>query len=301
MNPKIVVTFDKKARRGKHGFMMKCNETLELLQDQRDLEATLLESARYTNPDSAAGEKLRASMSRITAHIKRLYQTIPAHKRPPTAESAVKAQEVFSTPELLEHIMCYFSTYDKLSSMAVQRCWRDTLNGSVKLKRLLGLEPFDKNTGFFYSPFATPCVNDIDYRDKDNIPGGQLSASQDGIVGWGVRGRTEIDVRLDYYEEGSSRVACGSRVREMRICNGLPLRRMEVWGHCMACHVDEMSTSRSKEPEIIASSPLGFTVGELADKAAETWKTHRNCAKFGEFSFGTRLTLHHDDPIMAWW
>lgn len=53
----------------------------------------------------------------------------------PTASSAVKAQELFDTPELLEEILLYMDTKENLSGMGVQRAWRDTVVGSPRLNK----------------------------------------------------------------------------------------------------------------------------------------------------------------------
>jgi hypothetical protein len=111
-------------------------------------------------------------------HVDQIYNAIPPHMRPPTEASAAKANKVFSTPELLETIMLSgLDTRDKLQAMRVQRSWRNTVNGSRKLRRSLGLALFDDY--FYYSPFhkLPRCDSEDQHLDQSNaihchLPGG---------------------------------------------------------------------------------------------------------------------------------
>lgn len=60
-------------------------------------------------------------------------------RRPPGA--AAPAQKVFGTPELLESVLLMVDTRAVFNSCSVSKDWFTTIEGSIKLQRILGLRP----------------------------------------------------------------------------------------------------------------------------------------------------------------
>lgn len=105
-----------------------------------------------TNQESQALAAACAATALTQLHLNRTLREIPPHERPPTAETAAKAEEVFSTPELLEAILlCGRTTREKLKAMRISRCRRHTVLGSLELMRSLGLGVAHPRS-FYYSP-----------------------------------------------------------------------------------------------------------------------------------------------------
>ncbi|KAF7196589.1 hypothetical protein HII31_01959 [Pseudocercospora fuligena] len=235
---------------------------------------------------------------------------IPAIERPATDASAAKAQEVFSTPELMEEILTYLPTDEKLSAMEVQRYWRDTVNGSVKLKRLLGLLPMEKNPTHFYSAFSSR------YHDTDKFPSGHFEE----IYPYCRSGNcyddpdeepdenenpepVEETIELDICSFIRQSHGFGTRVRQMLLCSGPPLTQMQ------ATMFDPCMTTQTRPSvytdlgTISSDSSLGFTVGELLDTLAVLRKKHAKCIDepydHTHFKLRASLTLDYEDPIMV--
>ena len=101
--------------------------------------ATLKMSSEKLTTRNAIATAERASDALNTA-LHKLYAVFPIILRP-SGQSAAKAQEVFALPELLENILSFLPREDILWSMIAGTAWRDCVEGSVVLKRLLGILP----------------------------------------------------------------------------------------------------------------------------------------------------------------
>lgn len=66
--------------------------------------------------------------------------------------SAIKADKVFTTPELLEQILLYLLPRELLELMPVNKAAARTVHGSPKLQDLLSLRPLPQ--GSLYSVFG---------------------------------------------------------------------------------------------------------------------------------------------------
>ncbi|PPJ57485.1 hypothetical protein CBER1_04412 [Cercospora berteroae] len=77
--------------------------------------------------------------------------------------TTTSAQKVFETAELLEIIMLQLDAKDLLTAQQVGREWRDGINGSMRLKRKLGIELDDVDKVFYNSPLDSGPDNPSDF------------------------------------------------------------------------------------------------------------------------------------------
>ncbi|SMR58259.1 unnamed protein product [Zymoseptoria tritici ST99CH_1E4] len=229
----------------------------------------------------------------------------------------IAAQKVFGTGELLEETLSYLDPADILNAMIVQRHWRDSIEGSIKLKRLLGLAP---GGNLFYSPFYG---SSVEYNHNTaSIVERPLKAARDfqhSYVGNRLRKDLtayfpELDPTLfnvtfkfsavarsdpvDYVESPEPLLQNpGSRIRDMAICTP-PLKNVSVSLECWDCIYQIDRDSHDSYRPITSSSVRGVTIGDMADAALSLARTkHRKCpARY--FYFGGSVDVEPEDPIV---
>ncbi|PIA93448.1 hypothetical protein CB0940_03925 [Cercospora beticola] len=266
-------------------------------------------SVTATQPIRLELEKARANTKGLRTLINKLSNLAPPLFRP---TSGAAASKVFQIPELLEHILTYSPTRQKLKCMLVQRRWHDTILGSTKLKRLLGLE--SSIDGFYYSPFSDPYhYNAHGFTDK-MLPSGQdFSDDQHEMFEWEHLDEDgcNYDQALEYDEsevflhgdfcidEPGSQKTFGSRVGDMRICSSpVPVVQVFTSFSCGSSYADP--ELRGGSSEIHAPSSEGFTVGSLHDALTELLEKHKNCdwQRFcGYVSWDAVVHMREDDPL----
>jgi hypothetical protein len=238
----------------------------------------------------------------------------------PTEASAVAAQKVFNTAELLEHILTYLEPKEIMIAMRVDRLWRDSFEASVKLKRLLGLAPGGK---FFYSPFLAPSIDSTPGIPHEGvIP--TLPMKDDKCVMHARVGRRKscCPHHGDQYWHGvrfhfahNTEVPqhwlrhIGSRARDMAVCNP-PLMEMTAQLACWGCVEEEEEGIPDDENEdmwyyeftnIESKSDRGLTIGEIADAfAGLAGSKHLDCPGRHFFS-NASVVVVDEDPIVQEW
>ncbi|KAF7196653.1 hypothetical protein HII31_02023 [Pseudocercospora fuligena] len=290
--------------------------TLRLLENQESMEANLREATRHADAETEAGKKVLESLAQVQRNVaesrvlvEELYRAIPDIARPATDASAAKAQEVFRTPELLENILSSFKPSDILTAMQAQRCFRDTVLGSITLKRRLGLASFDDK--YYYSPLSTR------HFSASRAPGSSASRGMEapgmeapGIyyddLSWpryddaedpdDVTHLLSIIIEVDSSMVGSQ----ASRIRNVIISN-IPIMQLEVRQMCRRCRkIGQNSRIAVRDGfEIQSFSAYGFTLGELIDRLDEEKQNdgHLRC-RDTRWDCKITLTLEDDDPIM---
>ncbi|CAK1364096.1 hypothetical protein CB0940_03949 [Cercospora beticola] len=114
-------------------------------------------------------EHVRSAARRTQSHSRDLWRMVPAPHRP-SAASARVAEKAFETAELLEEILTYLPLDQILTAMRVQKSWCNTVKGSVKLLRVLGLAP--PASEIFDSPFSSRYINKHGHTPENRfIPG----------------------------------------------------------------------------------------------------------------------------------
>ncbi|KAF7196559.1 hypothetical protein HII31_01929 [Pseudocercospora fuligena] len=223
----------------------------QLKEDQEAIKNSLSEAMRHIDMSTDSGQQLQRNVKDIEArsmrtaqHARHLFEMIPISARAPTDKSVAKAQEVFATPELLEEILRFATPPDMLSAMQVQRCWYDTVLGSIMIKRLLGLEPFEK--GLFYSPFSK--------RFHDLIPDSKSDYQPMPAANYGDWVHADRRVRICITITNMDKLTLGSRIRKMIICS-IPFTKASVSMRCTSgrCLDTDLPPGRT------------YTLGELAD------------------------------------
>lgn len=292
------------------GMVIEYNDAMRILHHQETLESSLAILVRDTEEPGnkikqstqQALDAARTSISFMRHHVDSLYNLIPPHERPPTAISAAKAHMVFSIPELLEKIMLSgLSAREKLVAMQVNRCWRNTVEGSKTLLRTLGLSlPVNS---FYFTPFLTRNATPYSYDDGD-FPGyAGFEEEREGEnrpqVKFGVKGLEICRMSLSINIFDRHDLAAGSRVRSMTICNP-PILSLEVTILCRMCRRNAFDVyGEIMSRTVRSASVLGFTVGEVLHQAGVFRQSHPHCAECTtsrDVRFEGIVTLERDDP-----
>lgn len=116
-------------------------------------------------------ERMQIASSRTNKHSQALWELVPLTQRA-TTRTAIVAEKVFGTPELLEEILTYLKLDEVITAMRVKKAWCNTVKGSVKLKRWLGLAT--PVGGFFHCAFLTPGCDESPHRAWYTLPNRQL-------------------------------------------------------------------------------------------------------------------------------
>lgn len=191
--------------------------------------------------------------------------------------------------------------------MLVQRCWKNTILGSIKLKRLLGLSSFDDK--FYYSPFSprfSESVSRYGLGYKRELPyrfyGESISDANCAKSNQGLEvkaGKLDIEIVLKC---DVASLQFGPRFRSMLIANP-PVKQMGAALDCRPCrkkgytHFDSGETLPHGDPhQVPTTSPDGFTVGELADRTQQIMTEHPDCQSTC-VNFKASMLLDECDPI----
>ncbi|KAF2173215.1 hypothetical protein M409DRAFT_49692 [Zasmidium cellare ATCC 36951] len=227
------------------------------------------------------------------------WEMIPVTNRP-SARSAVKAQKVFDTPELLENICIHLNPLDTLVAQQVGRVWRDGINSSVKIQRAIGLRPDESS--YFSAPFA-----DFDGTGSilsrytlpgfflDNYgPNVDFDAHEAAAEGISNTQAVKIQITADYP------VSIGSRCRLLSLCQP-PIKSasMFIGSECDGC----ITTHFEHEAKLVSED--GVNVGQIMDAAQQLIDAHRMGEEHVDgycrpiIEFHATVTLADDDPIMV--
>lgn len=258
--------------------------------------------AHLTRMDDKTGlqalENLFDSSSPFIGLAAQIADAVPIAHRP-SARSAVKAQEVFNITEMLERILSYLPTTDKLAAMQVQRIWRDTVEGSVKLKRALGLAP--RNDRNYYSPFSKLFYEHTP-SDSRRMPAGitfddrfqslssyrpSKSSTRHPISG-PIHGALPVDIRFT----GAIYTDIATRIGAMLICNP-PIHSLQVYSKCRACKRAGKMFFTSKKI-IYPDSREGFTVKQLLECDREIRREACTCGK-ADIGFAGIIEVMNND------
>ncbi|KJX95301.1 hypothetical protein TI39_contig4120g00005 [Zymoseptoria brevis] len=255
----------------------------------------------------------------LSDHASTRPPSTPAPAAQPEARG-IAAEKVFGTGELLEETLSYLDPADILNAMIVQRHWRDSIEGSVKLKRLLGLAAGGK---FFYSPFFGSSV-EISHRSTARIVERPLKGSHVCMASFAdpaLRTRKAANpgpdhghyhVRIDFTVMAHADPVeflqhpeallqdPGSRIRAMAICNP-PIHRLSANMECWGCEDREGGDAHLYLTPFYSSSDIGLTVGEVADEVMSLARSnHRHCS-MRCFFFSGLVVVQPDDPIAKTW
>lgn len=311
---------------------MSHDSTFELLDRQRVLKkhlaaiASYLESCTIGDNTIAALDVLQAmkDAQSHSAHIGRfLHQMaspIPSHEQIRTSKSTAKTIQVLSIPELLEKILGFLTTPEKLKAMRVQRTWFNTICGSIHLMRSLGLA--HSLDGFYYSVFSKQFVV------HDGRPGATnrtcpwvesymqpLKTYRERPV-WSSgaslqrRGTADTPPVVDIYRRLGLFIEArdspglanqlGSRVRAMAICTP-PIYSLLVRHFCAGYHMHKDKEGKcgtlNETSHVRSESAFGFTVGEVVDLSKKLLADHRLCRN-GFLTFYGTISLMDDDPLV---
>ncbi|GIZ43137.1 hypothetical protein CKM354_000637600 [Cercospora kikuchii] len=309
----------------RHNLEFDIADVQQIQQQQQALEDGLSKSLTLLNtiPGTEAAtqqirvelETLRANALAIRRPVDQMWDLVPVLMRP---TSGAAAEKVFGTPELLEEILTFLPTRMKLDCMGVQRRWYEAVMGSVRLKRMLGLELYTDD--FYHSPFDHHL-----HSERGWDPDYPFMCSWDPWANYSLFGdwgcpaldhagcsggpelRDEIEnVQLrGTFHSGSKKKTFGSRVGDMRISHPpIPSVHVSVcchdgWENC--CDHPHNETMETEAP-----SPEGFTVRSLYDAVQDLMEVHAacRCTFRPDSSAATRIGvsavfhMREDDPLL---
>lgn len=232
--------------------------------------------------------------------------------------SAAKAQQVFDTPELLEEIISYLDTPGKLEVIEVQRTWHNTILGSTRLQKTLGLVAY--HDGFYYSPFSNLFYgsgyggftrNDFRWSGSTgNIPDG-VYENEDGTFRWDVdedseyswwttnhEPVTEDPTKLDILFKCSGKpTKMGSCIRSSLIYDPQKMTAT-AWCDGGCSESNRAYPQRRPEYELSAPTGVGYTIDELYDLVPRIMSMHPRYHCY-EVSFHFSMALQESDPVMV--
>ena len=120
---------------------------------ERNLQTAISDSPNSSNKVNRALVEARQSATETRKFLNTLLNSIPVTRRP-TPSSAIKAEQVFSTPELLEGIVTELDVHDLLSALQVNRTTAAMASTSPRLKDMLHLCP--TKSGHLQTNFGGP-------------------------------------------------------------------------------------------------------------------------------------------------
>lgn len=201
--------------------------------------------------------------------------TTDVYNRRTTPSSAAVSRKTFAIPEMLELILervAHSTTLEKLLEVRlVCRQFDQCITGSIKLKRVLGLAPFDDQ--YFRAP--------LEFRRFSKI------AVETNHLEW-YRTATPInsmEVSVRFHNKSLSASSIWGR---MSICQP-PLQEIDC-AYKNDC--GPRSTITAKDGEFI-------TVRDLHEFLKSAHRRHRYCCDEEHIVFSKSLTLVPDDPILA--
>ena len=169
---------------------------------------------------------------------------------------AIAAQKAFDVVEILENIMLNLSARSLLRAMCAQRCFRDTVLGSLPLRRCLRLEPAAPGTYYRASCHVHKPLN---RKVSDTgMPSGWITEEK----------RRPRRIVMSAWID-TSRLAkgqLGSRLRAMLFCSP-PVHKLDAFINFWTSSGHEGRDGRHMA--IVPKHPNGHTIGELIDLATE--------------------------------
>lgn len=279
----------------------------DILEESLDTLTSFVESCSSgTTKTEVPAEVTQALKNAQSSHMlfRRFFYTMedltPGHEMPPNHLSTKKANKVFGTPELLENILGYLTTKEKLDAMRVQHTWFNTINNSPTLLQSLGLASSATDNRYhsiFSSTFAVkdgrPGAGPL--YPKYDMPGAQYKAY--GNVHDISSQRITVTISVTSIRRPDR---IGDRIKEMAICSP-PLESILVRHRCDECLLveDQRGPGASLESKYRTRSlnAHGFTVGEVESITENIFEKHRFCGsqRLGYCGF---LRMRDDDDEM---
>ena len=203
------------------------------------------------------------------------------YNRRTTASSSAISEKTFAVPELLELILervAHYMTLEQLLEVRlVCRPFDQSVMGSVKLQRILGLAPFDDQ--YFRAP--------LELQIDSTVP-----------TYWGITIETN-------YSPNWYRTPMPINLVELSVhFNQITLSASSVWGRMSICQpplreidcTDEGCGTKS----VVTAKDGGFiTVRDLHEAVQSIYRDQRGCCLLDEISFSKSFSLHANDPLIA--
>jgi hypothetical protein len=253
------------------------------------ISATLhLQSTRRRTP---TGDSAPPHSKSAIFHMNFLISVAMAYLAKITPGSPAVALQVFETVELMEEILMLVTARDVLSAMQAVTAMRDTVSGSVKVQRAIGLLPDPT------ADFSVPLWECIragrraqNLRDFHGIT----------YFDYGKRFERNFDYRFDdhvYAEPKFHEVAdfiltaagdhclykLGSRCRQLSICQPAACKEMEISYRCRNCGDPDLwdyEITLWDVGTLTASNSQYITMGDVYSAIIKARQRHRaSCQK----------------------
>ncbi|GIZ43168.1 hypothetical protein CKM354_000640600 [Cercospora kikuchii] len=257
--------------------------------------------------------QVKTAATATQAYSDELWRLVPALHRP-SARSAQIAEKVFGTAELLEEVLTYLPLDQILSAMRVQRSWCNTVIGSIKLQRMLGLAA--PSHSFFDSPFSHRPNRQYSYQGEESIirglslPNFMSFEDTDIWSDWNewtisytsASEMAELKEKANFIDlqilcRPSLGRAPGARMAAIQLCYP-PIDQLSILIDC-PCGA-KIGNYGIWQPLTPANSSDSMTVGELASCTNEVLRSTGHVKKeclHAEVRFLARVQLSDTDPI----
>lgn len=290
----------------------------ELLGQQQSLENSLRDLATTVTGTPAAEQvsqslqKARTSTALLRTHLDKLWALVPPAMRP---ADGMAAQKLFDTPELLEEVLTYLQPREVLQVMRVQRPWYETVMGSIKLKRYLGLElPCNP---FYYSAFShrfhqfttrESMIKGPQRIDDEDPMRFDFEINSEASSTWNPHENVTYDIKelrieSEFTLSSIESVKMGSRVQAMHFCSP-PAQTLHGLLECDRCCIYDQHFRQALA--MSTKDEQGFSIGDLYDLALQALTRHKACdinsfhfTHRPRISIGTSIQMHNDDPIFV--
>ena len=255
--------------------------------------------AENANVDSIV-TKANKQLSAQRAAGRTLLKFIPPTFRH-SQEPSDLAIKVFDMPELLEHILSFLATDELWSAFSVNSTFQQTIEGSVKLMRKLGLLADHK--AHFFAPVKRR--SDLRYFGSfhfvdatDWVPRPIKNKTPESSIPITIECRPSYPV-----------YAIGER-RASSLVTQPPVRKLAVYTKCCT---QSAYGSRSRPPTETLVSKDGITLGQIHDVVTRLQKEHKLCPDASAYqhdeegfvettvTFEGFLELDPKDPALTGW
>ncbi|KAK3722198.1 hypothetical protein LTR37_002631 [Vermiconidia calcicola] len=296
------------------------------LNHQTNLESKLqaIADGGITNMASmhSTAVEVCKDVAELRAFLNGCLNSIPITMRP-TPSSAVKAQQVFDTAELLEAVMTNLHAVDVLSAVQVSRTMSKMVSASPKLQDVLQLRPSKDGhlASIFLDSWGTK-FRVITVTLYEHTPGQFISPSADLAMPANMRMRVVTRLTPDLIETLPKichrMLICQPPVKTMnyaadccsRKYNGPAEASFSLFGAvAVPTYLPAQPESQDLRPTV--TSETGLTIGDLYQITVKVRKEHLHCPHANQdqhhkdgtvramVAFDGEIELQKNDPFIA--
>ena len=258
----------------------------------------------------AALDALEQASNGVAPAVRQMWDLVPVQRRP-TADSAIIAERVFGTAELLESILSHLDAWDMLEVYGVNKQWQANIIGSVRLQRdVMAITPDPGHV--LYQPFDYMGEYSDHWTEREEDPDSPFRGLRsETALGPDIRpytvelGDGTRHIIVDQYQAlefviRPAAFAPGVRSRSMLLCQP-PVTELEITGGLHA----PWNGRPTRYPIVRLRVVTGVTVGDFYDAARQYLRDHGvncGCTVVGVnkhvHAYGMVLLPEHDRRVV---